>query len=278
MKTAFIVGASENYLPGLKALINSIKVHNPESEIVLLSFRLPEEYLSTLNARIFRIEGDDQVRGTAIERFRVACEVINDYDAICLLDSDMFLLNDVSLFFEVASKGFIVTGSNGMVVNFDKAYQEYYELDLGKDYAPYLKIHTTVPIFINKDNIDWFEELNAHKRIDHWDDFLFLNMVGMKMEKDKKMICMPPYAFTGIHHWQLKPETSIFKKDEIVMTGTEEIVYMAHGKWWWEGWLQDLMPVMERYLHDEEMGPRCKMRVELAISILKQEFQKYLNM
>jgi hypothetical protein len=256
-KFAFVVAYTDNYIKGVTAFKNSAKIHCPDVDIIELR--------------------GDSVEGTAIERFNVACQVGEQYEAICLVDADMFLTNDVRLFFEVASKGFIITGSNGMVINFNQDYQNRYGIDLGGADYIYPKVHTTVPIFINKDNLDWFRRLYNSKRIDSWDDFLYLNILGIKLGKDKKMIVLPPYVFTGIHHWQLKPETAVFKGATMLLSGTEEIVYMVHGKWWDEGWLQDLMPTMTKYLQDENMGEKCEWRVKQAMVELKNQFEYYLN-
>ena len=278
MKRAFVIAASDNYLPGLKALINSIEVHQPDADIILLSFRLPEDFLKTFRGTVIHSEDDHQVHGTAIERFRVAAEVAPDYDSICLMDADMFLLSDCSTFFDVAAAGFIVTGSNGMVVNFNRDYQDKYNVDLGSDDYVYTKVHTSVPVFINKDNVDWFAALYNSRRVDHWDDFLYFNLIGAKMGKHKKMLCLPPYQFTGIHHFQMKPETRLLEKGGKILSGTEEQIYMVHGKWWDEAWLQDLMPTMERYLKDEQRGDKCRQKVIDSIQLIKQQFNHYLNM
>ena len=290
MKRAFIIAASENYLPGLKALLNSIEVHQPDADVILLSFNLPDSFVVDFaplmcrkdfpshNKFIEFSESDDQVHGTAIERFKVAAEVAKDYDSICLMDADMFLLEDCSTFFDVAAAGFIVTGSNGMVVNFNRDYQDRYGVDLGSDDYVYTKVHTSVPIFIDQSNIDWFAALYNSRRIDHWDDFLYLNLIGAKMGKDKKMICLPPYQFTGIHHFQMKPETRLVEKGGKILSATEEQAYMVHGKWWDEAWLQDLMPTMERYLNDENMGDKCRQKVIDSIQLIKDRFNHYLNL
>lgn len=257
IKYAFIMAYTDNYLPGITALTNSIRRIMPNAEII--------------------VHHGNSVEDTAIKRFEIALNVSKDYDSICLMDVDMFLTHDCTLFFEIASRGFIVTGSNGMIIDFDKAYQDQYGLDLGCDHFIYPKVHTTAPIFISKADTDWFDALYSSRRIDRWDDFLYLNMLGIKMGKHNKMICMPPYTFTGIHHWMLKPATAVFERNDILLSGTEEQVYMVHGKWWDDAWLQDLMPTMERYLHDEGIGPKGKRIVEDSISLLKRKFSEALN-
>lgn len=279
---AFIVAASANYIPGLVAMFNSLKRLDNEHDVILVSFRLPEWFLQYVHeywftVRVIETEGENQTHQTAIERFRVACEIGPEYDAICLLDADMFLEANVDVFFLAGSKGLIVTGSNGMIINFNKAYQEQYELDLGRDEWPYPQIHTTVPIFLDTRNLDWFDALYKSRRVDSWDDFLYLNILGIKMDKYKKMICMPPYAFTGIHHWQMKPETAAMEKGDLLLSGTEEQIYMIHGKWWDEGWLQDLVPTMERYWHDEDISSRGQGRTHNAINSLLRRFRNLLN-
>ena len=250
---AFVVGYSSNYLPGFNALRNSIQKYAPTA--YLYSFQ------------------NESVQGTAIERFRIASEIAPDYDAICLLDADMFLTANVDLFFELASKGYIVTGSNGMIIDFNKEYQARYEVDLGCESYPYTKIHTTVPIFISKADTDWFDALYNSRRIDSFDDFLYLNILGIKMGKDKKMIQIPASQCTNIHHWMVKPETSIRVMGDKLLNGSEEQIYMIHGKLWDEGYINDLWLVMSKYLDDWQMGSKCQERTKDAISILKQQFE-----
>ena len=97
------------------------------------------------------------------------------------------------------------------------------------------------------------------------------------MGKNKKMLCMPPYVFTGIHHWQMKPDTAVMKKGDALVSGTEETVYMVHGKWWWNGWLQDLEPTMLKFFKDEQVGNKGKNKTYNAIKILKQEFEDLIG-
>lgn len=252
---AFVVAASENYQMGLKALFRSIDQHAPYTDIILVSWNLSSIPDSHGNVIVINSDIEHQVHGTAIERFRVASELAGKYDAICLLDADMFLTADVGLFFDIASKGFIVTGSNGMLINFNKEYQEHYHIDLGCDQYPYYKVHTTAPIFLSDYDLDWFSELYNSRRIDSWDDFLYLNILGIKMKKYERMLCMPPYAFTGIHHWQVKPCTRAIEKGGKLISNTEEEIYMVHGKWWDEGWLTGLMDPMKGY---SEAYPNAK--------------------
>jgi len=281
-KYAFIVAASANYIPGLVAMFNSLKRLDNEHDVILISFRMPEWFLESLKAysytiRVIETEGENQTHQTAIERFRVAVEIGHEYDAICLLDADMFLEANVDVFFLAGSKGLIVTGSNGMIINFNKKYQEQYDCYLDQDEWPYPQIHTTVPIFLDTRNLDWFDALYKSRRIDAWDDFLYLNLLGIKMGKYKKMICMPPYMFTGIHHWQMKPETAVMEKGDLLLSGTEEQIYMIHGKWWDKGWLQDLVPTMERYWHDEEISSRGQGRTHNAINSILNRFRNLLT-
>lgn len=281
---AFIVGASDNYMEGLVAMFNSLEYHGHTADVILIPWKLPQEFLDGLGkysfeVRLFPNDVEHQVLATAIERFRVAYQIGTEYEAICLLDADMFFLDNVDLFFEIASKGFIVTGSNGMIIDFGTSYQEQYEVDLGQPNWPYKKVHTTAPIFISPQDLDWFEALYNARRIDSWDDFLYLNILGIKMGKYKNMLCMPPYAFTGIHHWHLKVETGLVRKGpDIVLAGTEEAVYIAHGKFWEENYCKDLLKIMYLYLERWNMGARCKQRIEDAHKTALQEFDKYRNL
>ena len=76
----------------------------------------------------------------------------------------------------------------------------------------------------------------------------------------------------------MKPECGVFEKGGFILSGTEEVVYMVHGKWWWEGWLQDLWPAMEKYCNDEGFGERAKQKIKQRIEFLKQLFRNYNSM
>lgn len=282
-KFAWIIAGSANYIPALKAFFNSLKVHGHSDDVIIIAFRHPPEFIKWMKTLPFRVEiieinEGDQIRLTAIERFKLAVDYGPFYKAVCLMDADMFLTANCNLFFEIASKGFIMTGSNGMVINFNAAYQKQYEIDLGKPEWVYTKIHTSSPIFLSPIDLDWFNTLYKARRVNYWDDFLYLNILGIKLGKDKRMLPMPPYMFTGIHHFGVKPGTGWFKKAGTILTGTEEQCYMIHGKWWDKAWRKDLMKIMHGYFKDNHMGPKCVQMTENSIELAYSEFLKYNKM
>ncbi len=282
-KYAYIVAASDNYRAGLIALLNSLATHSPTAHVELLSFQLPDDFLEQVEQRggVTIHHGDHgekgQVEATAIERFRIAYEVAADYDALCLLDCDMFATANCDTFFRAAAAGMIVVGSNGMVIDFNREHQDRYEIDLGADSYPYPKTHCTAPIFISHENTDWFEALYNSRRIDSWDDFLYLNALGIKMGKSDRMIVMPPYAFTGIHHFHVKPATGIIRKAGTILSGTEEQVYFCHGKYWDDNYNAGLLEVMEGYFRNEELGDHQRRQTERSLEVILEEFERYRN-
>ena len=152
-KNLIVVAASENYLAMLNALLNSIDYYHIDADVLLVSFRLPQEYLNKIQEifdfqiNVVKSDGESQVQGTAIERFRYAVEYGKQYDAICLLDCDMFFVDDVARYFFAASKGLIIVGANGMQISFTKEHQMRYKIDLGSNNYPHYLIHTTAPYF-----------------------------------------------------------------------------------------------------------------------------------
>ena len=281
MKTAYIVAASDNYRPGLIALLNSLRTYAPDAHVMLLSFRLPDEFLQQVEARggvtVIESPGTHQVEATAIERFRIAYEVAPNYDAICLMDCDMFLTASCDVFMRAASRGMIVTGSNGMVINFNRAHQDKYGVDLGSDEYVYPKVHCTAPIFVNHEHTDRFAELYNRRRVDSWDDFLFLNVLGILLRKDKWTITMPPYCFTGIHHFDVKPVTGAMSKGGLLLSGTEEQKYMCHGKFWDDAYNADLLRVMEGYYRDEQLGERQQRQGVKSRDAILEHFEHHRN-
>ncbi len=278
---AWVTAGSENYLPGLKAFFNSLKEYSHTDDVILCSFRLPQDFLDSLkllpyNVRVIEMKGEDQVQETAIGRFEVAERIGKEYEAICLVEGDIFITANCNIFFEVAAKGFVITGSNGMIVNFNKGYQKQYGIDLGKEDWIYPKVHTTVPIFLGRDDLHWFSDFFSRRlSARSFDDVFGLNVLGIKLGIDKRMICLPPYTFTGIHHFGVKPETGWFEKEGFILSGTEEQVYMIHGKWWDKGWRDDLPKVMNLYFKREGMTGRACQRTQNSIDTGYKIFLKY---
>lgn len=276
-----VVAASGNYLAALNALLNSIDYHKIDTDVLLLSFRLPEDYIKKIRETFdFQINiidsgGDSQVNGTAIERFNVAVQYGKQYDAICLLDCDMFFVDDVARYFYAASRGVIVVGHNGMHIAFTKKHQDIYNIDLGVEEYPHYQIHTTAPIFLGPNDLDWFDALYKADRVDSFDDFLFLNIIGIKMGKTKRMIVLSPTILTQMHHFGVKPNTRIIKKGGVLMSETEERVAIIHGKWFDYGWYTGLMMPMDGYFRDNNFTDYHK---ELALEsreIVLNEFLMY---
>ena len=284
-KNLIVVAASENYLAGLNALFNSIDYWKINADVLLISWKLPQEYIKKaqeiFNFNIIPIESEheNQTQGTAYERFKHAAEYGKNYEAILLLDSDMyFMSDDANLFFDIASKGFIIAASNNMIINFNEDYQKQYGVNLGSKEYPYAKFHTTAPIWLSPNDLDWFEALYNSKRISSFDDFLFLNILGIKMGKDKKMITFPSYRLTNIHHFSMKVETGMMRKGDLILSGTEEGVIMNHGKFWDEAYYNDLMTVMDGYIKNEGFTEKHRENVSNSREIMVEEFIKYSYM
>lgn len=283
-KNLTVVASSENYLPSLNALFNSIDYWKIDTDVVLLSYKLPENYLKRIkdvfdfNIKIIQAPEGEQTKVTAIERFRVACEEGKNYEAILLLDADMFFMSNVDLYFQVASKGFIVCASNSMIISFNKGkdgYQDHYGVFLEEEKYPYPEIHTSVPIWLSPLDLDWFQALYDSRRTDSFDDFLLLNLLGIKMGKNKKMLTFPAYRCTNIHHTMLKPVIGIIRKGDLVLSGTEERMICAHGKLHDENYIKDLAMVMERFFKDEQLGERQRKQMLNSREVLLEEFMKY---
>jgi hypothetical protein len=281
-KNLTIVAASKDYLPGLNALLNSMDYWKIDSDVLLISWKLPQEYIKkaqevfNFNVKVIESEHENQTYGTAYERFKYAVEYGKNYESILLLDADMYFMSDESnLFFDVASKGFIITAANNMLINFNEAYQKQYNVNLGSREYPYVKIHTTAPIWLGSNDLDWFEALYNSERVSTFDDFLYLNILGIKMEKDKKMIVLPSYRLTNIHHFSMKVETGMIKKGNLILSGTEEGMIMNHGKFWDEPYFKDLMTVMDGYLKNEEFSEKHRENVLNSRKIMLEEFIKY---
>ena len=117
---AFVVSACKKYVPELCALLNSLELVGNRHPVHVIGYELPADFTRQFNdlsypvhlyeipeteAREFGGEGEILCR----KRYWYAAVWGKMYDAVCVLDADMFFVRPVDQFFDVAAKcGFIL--------------------------------------------------------------------------------------------------------------------------------------------------------------------------
>lgn len=119
---AFIVSANTRYVPELCALLNSLDYINNRHDVHVIAFGLPESFVQQFNKLSFRVIVHEHTPDDAVaahgeseilcrKRFWYAATLGQAYDAVCVLDADMFFVRAVDHFFEIAAKTGLLIGA-----------------------------------------------------------------------------------------------------------------------------------------------------------------------
>jgi len=282
MKYSIVVAASKGYEPGLQAFLNSFEYYHASGPITvyLLSLELSEEFLSKYRDRSYlKVVNLDWVNhpqggrntawSTKIPRFKFASELDG---VVMLADTDMFFCANLDLYFRIAESGIIVGGANGSNFRFHQGWRDKYQIDI-PDCYDYKTICSIPTIMDTAKHGQVWKDLYVHKMtIGTGADFDLQNIFMMIHDKLDHILVLPSQQTTGIHHFMLKQNTRVIRKEGKLITADGLEVLTVHGKWWQEGWFDNLMTKMEGYCKDNE---QCKKEAFNSRQLLFEEFNKW---
>lgn len=281
-----VLAASEDYIPGVRAFLNSYAYYHQSSSVTihLLSHKLPRAFVDEMSARYnnlavvdvdvtaFDHYGRSNPWATKIPRFAYAAEL----DGIVMLaDADMFFCANVDMWFDIASIGYIIAGSNGNNFAFDGRWREKYQVPTLPDFFNYKTITSVPTVLDTAKHGDLWEAVHRHKvTIEVGGDFDLQNIYACILGKLGYIIPLPAQQVTGIHHFMLKPDTGVIRRHGKLVTRDGLEVLMVHGKWWMPSWYNNLMIAMKRYANGN--GKTLQM-AEASRNELFMEFNRWAN-
>lgn len=258
MKYAFIVSACSKYLPELTAMLNSLDMIGNNHPVHIIGYNLPNEFVSQLTklsypahlyeipeaeAREFGGEGEILCR----KRYWYAAEwgETLGYDAVCVLDADMFFIRPVDQYFKIASQcGFIC----GAGLEQKRIYGEEPNQKVGgvqlipptwnaKDIA-------CAPLFF--DPKKWGDLFRRSWTI-FSEGFPTTNFKAPDMESYNLLILagqhqddvllLSNYSLVGTNEKLLKPYTRMtVQGDKLLWTEGGEPIYIVHGQFYKARW------------------------------------------
>lgn len=288
MDYSIVVAGSRGYEPGLRAFLNSFEYYYSGSgiKVHLLTFNLEEEFLEEIEKNYLKVHSTDaqmfkgyernSAWGTKIPRFKFAAELSG---VVMLADADMFFCSDaMEAYFRIAESGFIVAGANGSNFRFHEDWRKKYKLDV-PDFFDYRTI-TSVPTImdVGRHGKVWTDLYDYKLNIGIGADFDLQNIFMVMNNKMKDLIVIPSQQVTGIHHFMLKPDTRVIRKEGRLVTMDGLEVFMVHGKWWQDNWKNNLMTKMESYCQKYCQGERCIRGALDSWRILDEEFKKWRDL
>lgn len=279
-----IVAASRGYMPGLAAFINSFRIHHQglEMRIIVCDYDLTDEFRDKYGGDDLEFVKVSSTLGniwtTKIERFRVATD--QEGSVVGIFDADMFCCGSMLNFWKIAEAGMIVGGSNGSNIRFGENWNESYQMEVPEvwDY----KTITSVPTFMDIDlHGDVWRGLYEHKReTNAGADFNLVNIFLMKLNKMEYIVPIPSEQVTGVHHFQIKPDTRTILKGGKLLTNNGLELLCVHGRYWEGNWYANLMKPMPKHCAKLGVRNRKSYAYQGAIQsreLLKAEFDKYCD-
>jgi len=276
-----VVAASKGYEPGLRAFLNSFDHYHPGTEIQihLLALEMPE-FKPMMDFQTHYVDipwvehpagGRNTAWSTKIPRFKYAAEL----DGIVMLcDADMFFCANVEWMFRTAETGLIIAGSNGSNVRYHNGWREKYKLPIPDfyNYKTICSVPTTMDTRLHGQV--WIDLYNHKMSGGEGADFDLQNIFMTIHQKQGSIVALPSQQTTGIHHFMLKPDSRVVNVDGKLVTRDGLEVYIVHGKWWQDGWYNNLLIKMENYCKG---NGACLRGAEDSREILKREFERWTN-
>ena len=234
MQVAIVTAYTANYADGYKALVNSIEATNPGIPIYTAGPDFDPAEFPHYSDR--QRTAPWYAKGA---RHKLARAVAEKHDATLILDADMLILTDLSMFFEVCAKAEVLIGvSNGSNIYYtDRPYitEPFY----------HPRTISNVPLFVPRRYAYLYDLIHDAFARHHAAEFDVTNCVIYRECLDRLLV-LPPQNWTNIHHFMLRPDTSVnVQHGHLIAQGMP--VHAMHGKLWQEGYREGLLRTMDTY-------------------------------
>lgn len=250
-----------NYLADTNALLNSIEKHklhekvNGELDIYLIHYGFDSDwnYIKTACEKLSFNLIDHEIPlnkclcdHKPIEyikriRYKILVEKAVQYNAVCLLDADMFFVSD-----EFVSMFEMVSGTNKLIgcnerIKWDAGSKQYFEKDGTPIFKEATKLYSMIcnvpSIFDMKKWLNVFEYYNkisfegyqiTDKIKKGIGDLFAHNIAIHKMKRGKDVVMFPMETMAQVHHTWINPNTYIVKDKYGWRSAAGDKVYMIH--------------------------------------------------
>lgn len=263
---AFFICSNGQYIPFLNVLLNSLDKHQIDNvDVYLMYYEFNLDYLEKIkdsfNFNLIPIEikkedfdiheFNQTNRNLFIKqsRFKYIKEYGMKYDAICMLDADMFVTtpNFMNLFELVKGTSKLIACNERYKWNFDSKYTLNGEKIFDTPVKAH-KFHCSVPIVFDLKKwgevFDYYNEMaynsfevdennKIHKPIG---DMYCWNISVYKNDRQDDVILFPMETMTQVHQTNSINWTRLVKDKGIWRTNAGDEVFSIHGRVGKEGW------------------------------------------
>jgi hypothetical protein len=244
-----MIPATDNYLPGLNALLNSLDYYGNVIDVWVIDFGLPEEYKQKALAADFCynlnfysyteiVKGDYCLEPNrpsgfyycVFSPYTLYARLKDKYDAVAFLGSDILVLNNIMPWFEIAAKtDFIVSAGNPYTFVQPDGIKKDHMYESGLiDVSPV----SDTPLIMNpKIHFDVIvETLNWGKKTD--ENLKAVNTALYYTKKMDKVLLMDSQLWTCGLFYLFRSQRSIGIDGKIILFHNNERVHAIHKKYW----------------------------------------------
>jgi hypothetical protein len=309
MKYAIFIASDYSYLPCLNALLNSLEKRKINADIFIITTDLTDVYISKIQQtfsfkiNVIKVSQDDffikHYKTYAnsiliILRYLYLQQNSIQYNAVCLLDADMFVVshNLMNLFELVENNNKLIACNETIKWHIDKNFI-YNNKPIFDQNTILWKFHCAVPIFFNPAH--WINVLNDYNtmalnsyqldknsgKIAHTIDNMFLWYICVqKHNKQNDVILFSTETMTQVHYTLLDPTKfitfQIIDGEKIWLTHFGDEIFTIHGKIHQKNWSEDYNNLLQN-ITDKQIYMRSSL-----IAILREwyelNFQSSVNL
>lgn len=296
---AFIVSACCKYIPELCACLNSLEHVGNKEDVYVLGYRLPRSFTNqfgklSYNVNLYDIpEPEARQYGGESEilcrkRYWYAAGYGQNYDAICVLDADMYFARNVWQYFEIAAKTGFIMGA-GLEQKRVYGHIEHHKVR-GKHLLPEPRWNDKdiccAPMFVDmKKHGDIFREcwtiFSDGFPEDNFKapDMESYNLLLLAKNMNDQVFLLPNYQWVGTNEKLLKPYTRVTtQSDGKLWTESGLEIYIVHGQYYKLRWRRNQLESR----HNCAMGylgcaDKCDNMANGALNCLWEKFKFYLD-
>jgi hypothetical protein len=279
-KSAFVFPVTKGYVDEARVLVYSLKKWHPEIPIfITVADGTTIEPFAQYGDGITIVPSpkcDTEFRQIRTHRFKVAAELGEQgFDSVCLVDADMLMVARISQFFAMVEAGTILVCSDNTMLRYEAKHLRQHHLEAPDNFNVIHTGFSTVPTFINPQiHKDLLEEIWTNPTGNDLETFNLIVLRRGYMES--KVVLLNSYQWTNIHHTMLKPETYVRRSVDMLgehfISYMGERVYMMHGHWLQDGYVNELMDPMKRNYGDY---PGAVFIAEESVRVLKEVYRRY---
>jgi len=306
MKNVIFIASDYNYMQWTNALLNSIDYRGVKSDVVVLSYGVPNWYKKEakrlFNYNIEFIEDQNFESNIAYvmnknlytkkRRFTYLLDVCKSYKTTCMLDADMMITsrNFNNLFDLVTGTNKLIGCEESIKWTFDDKYLDNGKPIFDKSVKAY-KFMCSVPIIFNseawREVFEYYIHLIEHGTeyhpkkglIPHIGDIFSWNISVYKNNRQNDCVLLPMHSMTQVHGTYGHHFCGLKKENDYIYTKDGCEVYSLHGRPGRPGWSDSPEGWYSRSLQSSgiEYNDLLKTGWNKSIDIVNTEFDKLNN-